>query len=1037
MPSSSSLILYKASAGSGKTYTLAKEFLKIVIRNPYDYNKILAVTFTRKATEEMKSRIIEYLAQLEQKDPRADKLRNSIIGEIKESSGEDVSGVLDRHAGKALQLILHDYSNFNVSTIDSFFQGIVRSFAKELDLPIGMEVELDTDAVIGQAVQDMLKEYKTSGDAFSRWIEEYLFDLIEEDKSWKIERHISKLAKQILREEYQLLALQRKEEFDIEAYKKVLSELKRAVYEYRKKLNDLTDEVHRKLEKDSVDLSKYFQGTKSVQSFINYTKQYAPEANSYVRKMMEGQMLYSKGMKDRATAEMLEKAWNNYLLGYIREVLDYKEQHHKKYISADIVLKNIYSLALLEFINRKIKEYKANENLILISDTNQIISLIAQHEAVPFIFEKSGNFLKYILIDEFQDTSSLQWKGMLPLLLEILQKINGIVLIVGDPKQSIYRWRGGKMELMVDGIQPDLAYHWESRKDIPLSDNYRSAKEIVGFNNAFFESVKENIELGHPYFRKVLQDVRQNAMKNDCSGYVQCKWLEKRSKDSGEDDPHLSEVWKTIEWVHEKKAYSEIAVLTRNNMHGAAIANYLQERDIPVVSAESLLLHNKLSVRLLIAALEYVAHPEEAFYCVKLNFLYASYLGLENPEHYLLKCDSYFFETKMEKLHRKHIRALSSVSIQELIFILLHELGLDLKIDTYVLRLQDIVLEHSRKHPGSIRDFLEYWNEQKHKLCIIPPDGTDAVKIYTIHKSKGLQFPVVILPYATWKLTPKPESTVWLKSSESPFDQLHAFPVEMVKRIEESLFAGEYNREAETTYMDNINLLYVAFTRAEEQLYIFSTQENDKPGLPQTVSRLLSQTIATLELAGAQKQVTLYEYGNKDALQRSAARSLPAKHIPVVEFCNFREDIGLVSREEYREEQVKGKLMHTVLSKVYVPQHVRKAIQGTVSGAAVETYSAAADKILEIFDSNNWFDPKWKHINERAVWFCGKQLRPDKVLLSDEECIIVDYKTGAKKKEYATQMKEYIEAYRAFYNCRISARLIYLENMEIEAIQLQ
>ncbi|MDB5226988.1 MAG: ATP-dependent helicase, partial [Bacteroidota bacterium] len=584
MEISSHLILYRASAGSGKTYTLAKEFLKIVIQNPYDYNKILAVTFTRKATEEMKSRIVSYLSLLEKKDKKMESMRIAIIREIQEAKNIDISASFDKNVSIALQLILHDYSNFNISTIDSFFQGIIRSFAKELDLPIGMEVELDTDAVVQQAVQAMLKEYKTDKDPFSKWIEEYLYDLIEEDKSWKVERHISKLAKQILNEEYQLLNMDKQQQFDIESYKNVLQELKKLVTDYRKKLNDLTHEVNEKIKADSLDLSLFFQGTRSVQSFINKTKEYAPEANSYVQKMLGGGDLYSKSkLKDVFAIDQLQNAWNGYLIYYINEVLTHKQDHQKRYNSADIVLKNIYSLALLEFINVKIKEYKANENLILISDTNQIISLIAQHEEVPFIFEKSANFLKYILVDEFQDTSSLQWKGMLPLLLEILQNINGIVLIVGDPKQSIYRWRGGKMELIMDGIEPDMIYHWEKRKGISLKENYRSAKEIVEFNNAFFSGIKNTIELQNPFFRKMLDDVEQEIIKTNNTGFVKCKWLEK-NKDKEEDDEQLKEVLETIQSVHNTRKYSDIAVLTRNNMHGAAVANYLQENQIPVVS---------------------------------------------------------------------------------------------------------------------------------------------------------------------------------------------------------------------------------------------------------------------------------------------------------------------------------------------------------------------------------------------------------------------------------------------------------------------
>ena len=219
----SDLILYKASAGSGKNYTLAKEYLKLVILNPYDYNKILAVTFTKKATAEMKTRIIEYLSALEKKEEKIAVLRNSIIEEIKQTKNIDISDYFDKNVHIALQLILHDYSNFNISTIDSFFQSIIRSFAKELDLPIGMEVELDTDLVIQQAVLAMLKEYKTDKDTFSKWIEEYVVDLIEEDKSWKIEKNIAKLARQLLSEDYQLLASSNNQRFDIESYKTSLT----------------------------------------------------------------------------------------------------------------------------------------------------------------------------------------------------------------------------------------------------------------------------------------------------------------------------------------------------------------------------------------------------------------------------------------------------------------------------------------------------------------------------------------------------------------------------------------------------------------------------------------------------------------------------------------------------------------------------------------------------------------------------------------------------------------------------------------------
>ncbi|HQD11817.1 MAG TPA: UvrD-helicase domain-containing protein, partial [Chitinophagales bacterium] len=286
------LVIYKASAGSGKTYALAKEYLKIVLLHPHDYKSILAVTFTRKATQEMKSRIVEYLGALQQQTPDIATLQNTIIEEIKAEKGVDISAYLRQNAEKALQLILHDYSNFQISTIDSFFQSIIRSFAKELDLPIGMEVELNTDAVLEEGVLNMLRDYHPGKDAFSEWIETYVYHQIEEDKSWKIERNISGFARQLFKEEYQRLVQEGEQVFDIESYKEVLLELQRIRKNYRDTLTKLTAAVEQRIAEEQLDITKYFQGARSVQSFIRKTAAFAPEANVYIQKMLDtGELL--------------------------------------------------------------------------------------------------------------------------------------------------------------------------------------------------------------------------------------------------------------------------------------------------------------------------------------------------------------------------------------------------------------------------------------------------------------------------------------------------------------------------------------------------------------------------------------------------------------------------------------------------------------------------------------------------------------------------------------------------------------------------
>ena len=986
----------------------------------------------------MKSRIVEYLSRLEKHDIKLNSLRNDIIHEIRAEKNIDIQADFDKHVRIALQLILHDYSNFNISTIDSFFQGIIRSFAKELDLPIGMEVELDTNAVIQHAVEAMLKEYKTDKDAFSRWIETYVFDLIEEDKSWKIEKNISKLAKQILSEEYQLLTAKNMQQFEIETYKQVLKELKQFVFDYRKKTDDLTKEFEQIVLNENIDLTSY-KGKSTINSFIKKTKNYEPEFTTTIQKMLDtDDVLTKENAKDNSLKLHLETIWMNTVKPFLLHIFEHQQVNQKKYNSAEIVLKNIYSLALLEFINTKIKQYKADENLILISDTNQIVSLIATHEEVPFIFEKSANFLKYILIDEFQDTSSLQWNGMLPLLLEILQNIDGLVLIVGDPKQSIYRWRGGKMELIIDGIASGLHYHWKDRKDISLKANYRSAKEIVQFNNAFFSVVKNTIAIQNPLFKDVLADVEQELIKEDKQGFVQCKWLEK-NKDKEEDDVQLQEVLSIIQSLEIAKKYSDIAILTRDNKHGALVANYLQENNIPVISAESLLLQNQLSIKLLVAALEYITHPKEDFYSVKINYLYANFLQKENIESYLIKQNfkPYFFEEKIDFLRKENIETLSSIAVNELLFLLIKELKLDAEMDSYLWRFQDVVLNFSQTKSTSVIDFLHYWSEKKEKLSILPPDGINAVKIYTIHKSKGLQFPVVIFPYCNWSMKPKPDATIWIKNDENPFDKLNAFPVEMIKKMENSFFVDEYQKELEATYIDNINMLYVAFTRAEEQLYILSDAEKNSSKietLPQNVSKLLYDIVPQLKLNQAIHNINEFSFGNNQTITETENDELKVIQIDSVNYHNFKEKMPLHREKNYNEAQIKGNILHTVLSKINQPNHLQKAV-ATTTIEDVGYYTSTAQKVMEIFAEHNWFDEKWIVLNERNLYFNQQLLRADKVLLSNEECVIIDYKTGAKDNKHIQQMREYMNAYAMLYTQKISAYLMYIENTELIQVQ--
>ncbi len=1034
MEKKSSLIIYKASAGSGKTYALAKEYLKIVIQNPYDYKRILAVTFTKKATAEMKSRIVEYLILLEKKSDTVDTLRNSIIDEIKEANGIDVSAVFDKHTRIALQLILHDYSHFNVSTIDSFFQSIIRAYAKELDLPIGMEVELDTASVIEEAIQAVLKEYKTDNDTFSSWIEAYIFEKIDDDKGWNIEKNIASLAKELLNEDYRLLTEDRQQSFSIDNYKETRLALKKIVANYRQAMDDLVQNFEQEIERQAIDL-RLFKGKSTFVSFVSKIKNDAPEFTDTILNMMASDEVLSKETaKDSVLKITMETAWHNTVKPFLLAIANLIENKSKQYHAAIIVLKNIYSLALLEMINEKIKAYKQENNLILISDTNQIVSLIARHEDVPFIFEKSASFLKYILIDEFQDTSTLQWHGLLPLLLEILQSTEGLVLIVGDPKQSIYRWRGGKMELMIDGISSAFTDYLEPKNQKTLSVNYRSAQEIVDFNNAFFSTLKNIIPLDNPYFERVLADVEQKAKKTKIKGYVRCQWLDPIKG----EDVCLPAILAIIKEVTAYKKHSDIAILVRTNIQGNVVANYLQEQGVPVMSAESLLLNGQANIALLLSALTYILHSDEDFYVIQFNYLLAQYLQKPSLENYLQKQNKqYFFENEFPLFQRKNTSTLRSISINELVFQVAQALQFDTQLDEYLLRFQDVAHQFAQQRSTSLSDFINYWNENEDKLSILPPEGIDAVNIMTIHKSKGLQFPIVIMPYANQELKPKSESLIWINSDEKPFNKLNAFPVNLTSKTKDSLFEAEYLKEFSATYLDNINILYVAFTRAEEQLYVLAdaskSDSKDKSPLPNFMNKLIHKVVQSMHLENAQFEANCFTYGTVNTNKQAPEEINTTAYLSPQHFTDFKTKVPLAITTSYNEAQEKGTKMHEVLAKIKQKNQWKNAIASTVTDDD-GYYAQQTQLVLQFFEKQQWFDEKWQHINERSFTFNGEFMRADKILLSADSCIIIDYKTGAKENTHIHQLQNYKAAYATFVPQKVSAFLLYIDTLELQEI---
>lgn len=1038
MLKSSELIVYKASAGSGKTYALAREFLKIVLANPYDYKRILAVTFTRKATEEMKSRIIENLAQLKNKDPKSQHLRKEIIHSL-QPIFPDISMHLDNNAALALELILHDYSNFNISTIDSFFQAIIRSFAKELDLPIGMEIELDTQSALAAAVEQVLKAYESGKDEISQWIEDFVSDRIDEDKNWKIEDSLLQFSRELFNEDFRNIANEFALSDEKPDYKKVVSRLKEIIRNYTAFFNYHLDEINEYIDQNQLDINGY-KGRSTIRSFLNKLTDCNLEITKTLQDFLDTDIIFPAKTNLTASEKIkLEQAWHSIFKPFILESIAYVTQHERQYISAKAVLKNMYAFVLLDAINDELKKYKAEENLVLISDTNNIISLLSEKDAVPFIFEKSGSFIKYILLDEFQDTSLLQWKGLSKLVLEILDNANGIVLIVGDPKQSIYRWRGGKMNLIIDGIQQDLQHHWKQRKETPLNDNWRSAKEIVTFNNAFFKQLKAAKLLDNDLYEAAYLDVEQNNKKQDIQGLVRFHFFDadnKKKLAEGETPVKtkiLEDLAKTITSFKQKKL-NDIAILTRTNTEGILVAQYLSEQHIPVVSAESLLLYSHRHIRLMIAALYYINFPDEQLYAVQLNYLLAQHEGAEDIQNELKREPdfNYSFILHYPVFERTIIHEQAQKDVWEIVQMLVSAFNLLRNENEYVLRFQDIVLQHCSRYSNKLNEFLEFWETQKKRFAIMPPDGVNAVKIMTIHKSKGLQFPVVILPFADWDIKPKPDQKIWIKSEVEPFNQLQAFSIETKKENLKSVFAAEIQKETDTAFIDNINLLYVALTRAESELHVISVKPAGDPHELNKLNKIIYPVIEKLNLDGSHADADEFYFGKGDGIFPHDKKTWETEQLHVPSWSDYKKTLQLKQHDVFNKEQETGTQIHELLA-----ENMHGNISDRLANYATDerlSFEQLFTDIQFIFEQKGWNADKWQQLNERPIFFKEQLLIPDKLLISEDEIIVLDYKTGVKNKKHHQQILTYKAVLGSMFKQPIKGYLLYLKTMELETV---
>ena len=1068
------LTVYKASAGSGKTFTLAVEYIKLLINNPQSYRNILAVTFTNKATEEMKMRILSQLYGIWKHLPDSRDYLDKIIDET--SLSEDV---VTQRAGIALNLLLHNYNYFRVETIDTFFQSVLRNLARELDLTANLRIGLNDIQVEEQAV-DRLIDSLTHQDIMLQWIMKYIMENISDDRSWNIIGQVKQFGRTIFRDYYKEQSKELNkligEKGFLEAYAKQMREIRANAQQQMKGYAQQFFDI---LENESIGVQDLSYGKTGVYGF--FLKLYNGQFDENIVGtrvtdcMTSPEKWYSK--KNCSRPEMVHMLADSTLMPLLRQAVEDRPRQWKLFKSADLTLSHLNQLRLLDHIDQKVREMNSEANRFLLSDTQQLLHELIKDSDSPFIFEKIGTQLEHVMIDEFQDTSTVQWQNFKVLLQECMSHTDTENLIVGDVKQSIYRWRSGDWRLL-NAIDTDFPHANEVMEIRPLKTNYRSERRIIDFNNAFFkeaaqqeyDSQRENYPQGAEQLRNAYSDVEQLIPdKRGNDGMVSVCLLPQRDYQA----TVLGMLTDTVSTLLDKgQKAQDIAILVRSNQYIPMVANYFAEHlpEVRIVSDEAFRLDTSVSVNILVQTLHLLTHPDDLLAKATVAKLYQrSVLGTSTAENELL-IKSQPLDELLPETFVQHTQELLQLPLYELterlyaIFELerLHEQS------AYICAFYDQLNRFTQDNSTDIDAFIDEWKET---ICskTIQSCETDGIRILSIHKSKGLEFDNVLIPFCDWRL--EHSDILWCRPAESPFDALPLVPVDFSqKQMMGTVFEQAYLDEHLQNIVDNLNLLYVAFTRASKNLFVIGRRETKN-----TRSTLIESVLPKLELKGSTLEgkednngPLTFVYGemanNKEPLQNKEHKNAsgnvflqPVTHKPItltsfdakVEFRQSNKSHEFIEGDDEGQElsYIKiGSVLHNIFSTINTSADIDQALSQLQQDGVLYDNDVTREKVTNMLhkrlESNrvkDWFSDHWKLYNEYSIVFMkdGKLMerRPDRVMTNGEETHVVDFKFGRPHEEYHEQVQEYMQLLRSMGLPNVKGWLWYVYSNKIEEVE--
>ncbi len=1079
------LLVYKASAGSGKTFTLAVEYIKLLIINPRAYRQILAVTFTNKATAEMKERILTQLYGIWKEDPTSDAYLKRIKEDLNPSSPPDKE--LRQRAGMALQYMLHDYSRFRVETIDSFFQSVMRNLARELELSPNLNIELNNADVLSDAVDSMIEKLTPSSPVLA-WLLDYINERIADDKRWNVSSEVKSFGRNIFDESYiergEGLRLKLRSPETIKLYRDVLREMETDALEQMK---GFYDQFEGELDGHALVPEDLKGGARSIGSYFRKLRDGRLTDKDVLNATLQNSLADAKNWATKTSSrkdEIIRLAETS-LIPLLQDAERLRPQKSRTINSCRLSLQHLNKLQLLNHIDEEVRTLNREHNRFLLSDTNALLHKLVHEGDSSFVFEKIGANIRNVMIDEFQDTSRMQWDNFRLLLLEGLSQ-GADSLIVGDVKQSIYRWRNGDWGILNSlgrnqskpqfcDTSPQLSFPFPVRVET-LKVNRRSETNVINFNNCLFTAAVDYLnslhlkELKKECFplKRAYADVVQESPKTDSKGYVKVSFIEP-DKEQDYTQKTLSAMGEEVQrLLSEGVKLNDITILVRKNKNIPPIADYFdKELHLPVVSDEAFRLDASLAICMLIDALRYLSNPEEKIAKASLITNYKLQItGGDKAEpadwHDILTADARTalpaeFVSRMDEL-----RLMPLYELLEELFTLFN-MGSIEKQDAYLFSFFDAVTEYLQNNSSDLDGFIRYWDET---LCAktIPSGEMDGIRIFSIHKSKGLEFHTALIPFCDWKLENETyNQLVWCTAPEPPYNAIDLVPVNYSSTMAESVYRQDYLNERLQLWVDNLNLLYVAFTRAGKNLILWS--KKDQKG---TMAELLSAALPQVAQAGEgswDEEESIYESGeiypseeendNSQALNKLAQKpvKLPVHMESMRHDIEFRQSnrsadfiAGVDEAKSSRRFINRGRLLHTLFSAIETEEDIDDAISRLVFEGIIgrtETEEEIRELTLRAFSQpqiKDWYSGSWQLFNEcDIIWQENGELRnrrPDRVMMRSGTIVVVDFKFGKPNKKYNKQVQGYIDLLiRMGYDANtISGYLWYVEEEIIKKV---